>query len=98
MSKSPLRHRPLRTPAPDLGGHTQRPFIQTELSDVWGLVPIKGPAGGARGYMLLVERPSRLARMTVERHFIPGVGLVREVLVSALNGKMVNRHEMVLQK
>lgn len=65
---------------------------------MWRLVPIKGPAGGAQGYMLLVERLPRLARMTVERHFISGVGLVREVLVSALNGKMVNRHEMVRQK
>jgi hypothetical protein len=33
-----------------------------------------------------------------ERHFVPGVGLVREIIVVALGGDLLSRQEMVLQK
>ncbi len=65
---------------------------------MWGPVPIKGPTGEAPGYVVLVEQTSPLVRMTVERHFLPGVGLVREVIISALGDKILNRQELVLKK
>ncbi len=61
---------------------------------MWGPLPLKTQAGDAPGYVVLVEQ----GNATVERHFVPAVGLVREIIVVALGGDLLSRQEMALQK
>jgi hypothetical protein len=64
---------------------------------MWGPVPLKGPVGAAPGYVVLMQQqPSEPVALSVERHFLPGVGMVREVVVQARNGVMLTRWESVL--
>jgi hypothetical protein len=70
------------------------PFTQTFR--MWGPVSVKGPEGEAPGYVFLMEQPSQPVALSVERHYLPGVGLVREVVVQARNGVMLTRWENVL--
>jgi hypothetical protein len=55
---------------------------------MWGPVSVKGPAGTAPGYVVLMQQPSRPIALSVERQYLPGVGMVREVVVQARNGVM----------
>lgn len=64
---------------------------------MWGPVPVAVPQGEAPGYVVLVEEPHDKAKITVERHFVPGVGLAREVIIQALSGRLLSRQEMVLR-
>jgi hypothetical protein len=70
------------------------PFTQTFR--MWGPVPVKSPAAEGLGYVLLMEQPSKPIALSVERHYLPGVGMVREVVVQARNGVMLTRWENVL--
>jgi hypothetical protein len=70
------------------------PFTQTFR--MWGPVPVKGPAGEAPGYVMLMEQPSRPIALSLERHYLPGVGNVREIVVQARDGVMLTRWESVL--
>lgn len=62
---------------------------------VWGPLPIEGPGGIAPGYVTLAIYPPPY-ETTVERHYLPGVGLVREVVVAARGGQRLERRELVL--
>ncbi len=62
---------------------------------VWGPLPIRGPGGIAPGYVTLAIYPPPF-ETTVERHYLPGVGLVREVVVAARGGRRLERRELVL--
>jgi hypothetical protein len=46
--------------------------------------------------VVFVEQPLGTMTVTVERHFLPGVGLVREIIITGLDHDMVARQEMVL--
>jgi hypothetical protein len=70
------------------------PFTQTFR--MWGPLPVKSPAAEGLGYVLLMEQPSKPIALSVERHYLPGVGLVREIVVQARNGVMLTRWENVL--
>jgi hypothetical protein len=70
------------------------PFTQTFR--MWGPVPVKGPGGEAPGYVMLMEQPSRPIALSLERHYMPGIGNVREILVQARDGVMLTRWESVL--
>jgi hypothetical protein len=63
-----------------------------------GPFALKTPGGEKAGYVVLVEQPGGRMDITVERHFVPGIGLVREVIVTALDRDMVSRQEMVLNR
>ncbi len=63
---------------------------------IWGPVPVKGPNGEAPGYVVLVEQKGPLATTTVERHFLPGVGMVRSLTITALGTEIMSREELVL--
>jgi hypothetical protein len=65
---------------------------------MWGPVPLKGPAGGAPGYVVLMQQPSEPIALSVERQYLPGLGMVREVVVQARNGIMLTRWESVLMR
>jgi hypothetical protein len=70
------------------------PFTQTFR--MWGPAPVKSPAAQGTGYVLLMEQPSQPIALSVERHYLPGIGMVREVVVQARNGVMLTRWENVL--
>jgi hypothetical protein len=58
---------------------------------IWGPVPIKGPAGEAPGYVVLVEQRTPMATATVEREYLPGVGMVRSLAIAGFGAERVNR-------
>ena len=62
----------------------------------WGPVPVTGPTGTAPGYVVLLEQLGPHLSTTAERHFLPSVGLVRQVIVTAFDGRLAGREEMVL--
>jgi len=57
---------------------------------------LKGPAGEAPGYIVLMQQPSPDVGLSVERQYLPGIGMVREVVVQARNGAMLTRWESTL--
>ena len=65
---------------------------------MWGPLPVKGPNGKVPGYVIVVQQPPQSPRVTVERHFMPGVGILNEVIIQAIGGKMLSRQEMVLEE
>ena len=89
---------PLEAPREWVYEPEDKSFKQTYR--MWGPVPVKGPTGEALGYVVLTEQPSPSIIMTVERHYLPGVGLVREVIIQAhaLRGVMLSRQEYVLRE
>jgi hypothetical protein len=64
---------------------------------MWGPLPVKGPQGQASGYVILIEQPQDSATETVEWHFVPGVGVVREVTITAAGAETISRTELILQ-
>jgi hypothetical protein len=83
---------PLKTPVK--WSYLPKDKSYRQIYTMWGPLPVKTQAGDAPGYVVLVEQ----GNTTVERHFVPGVGLVREIIVVALGGDLLSRQEMVLQK
>ena len=57
------------------------------------------PFCDAPGFVVLAEMPpdDDGTEATAERHFLPGVGMVREVAVTARGGHRITRQEMVRQ-
>lgn len=63
---------------------------------MWGPVAIKGPAGEGLGYVVLMEQPSPDVALSVERQYLPGIGVVRETITQARNGVLLTRTDSVL--
>jgi hypothetical protein len=66
---------------------------------------IGGPSGPATGYLLFSEEQTSAGspgteavrgKNSIERYFVPKVGLVREVQVDTLSGKLTTRREIKL--
>jgi hypothetical protein len=68
----------------------------TQTYRMWGPLPIEAPAGTELGYVVLATQTIGPVAITGERHFLPGVGMVREVIVQALQGNLLSRQEMIL--
>ena len=64
---------------------------------MWGPLPIATPSGARPGFIVMYQQSQGVAELTVERHFVPGVGLVSETVINAVNHKMVGRQEMTLR-
>ncbi|MEA2733635.1 MAG: hypothetical protein QOE14_86 [Humisphaera sp.] len=70
----------------------------------FGPLPMRDPSGQpASGYLIFSDeaisagepgRPASRGRETVEQHYIPKVGLVKEVRVSMLDGRLASRQEI----
>lgn len=67
---------------------------------MWGPVPVQGPNGTAPGFVTFSELPPDAdgTEVTVERHFLPGLAMVRETAVTARDGHLITRQELVRQK
>lgn len=63
---------------------------------LWGPVSLKSPKGDVSGYVVFIDQPGDPIHTTLERDYIPGVGMVREVMTSAANGTMIAREEKIL--
>jgi hypothetical protein len=63
---------------------------------MFGPVAIKGPAGEGPGYIVLMEQRSSDVALSVERQYMPGIGVVRETITQARNGVLLTRTESVL--
>ena len=67
----------------------------------WGAVQVQGVKGTMLGYVVLVEWsetwPEGVVRQSVERHYVPGIGLVREIHVAGTSARFrIWRNEMTL--
>ncbi|NOT30204.1 MAG: hypothetical protein HOP15_07135 [Planctomycetes bacterium] len=62
----------------------------------WGPLPLAGPWGSAQGFVVRTEQAEGELVHVAEREFVPGIGLVRERIVSARGGLLVARQELVL--
>jgi hypothetical protein len=91
---SPIWPWPLKTPHEWSYEPPDKSFKQRWR--VWGPVSIKGPTGEAPGYVVLMVHPSQPIALSVERHYLPGIGMVRESIVQAQNGVLLTRWDNVL--
>jgi len=87
---------PLR--APQVWTYTPTDHSYSQTIKMWGPLPIKGPTATAPGYLVLIEQKEGVGALTAERQWIPGVGLVHEVIISTVGDRLAGRSEMVLQK
>jgi hypothetical protein len=72
---------------------------------LFGPLMLDGPAGAAPGYIIFSDEmisvgaagtSAARGRETVERQYLPKVGLIKEVRVSTLGGKLTSRNELSL--
>lgn len=84
--------------APQTWTYTPKDGAYSQTLRLWGPLPIKGPSGEASGYLVFLQQKERLGTLTAERQWIPGIGLVREVVISTVGDRLAGRTEMVLQK
>lgn len=85
-------------PAPQTWTYQPDDRSYRQTYKMWGPLPIATPTGPAPGFVVLTEQAMGLTKLTAERHFAPGVGLVREIIITALGGDLLSRQELVLQK
>ncbi len=68
-----------------------------QRSRMWGPCPVHALGEEKPGYIVLTEQAIPGGKSTAERLFLPGLGLVREVIVTAAAGDLVTRQEMTLE-
>ena len=85
---------PLQTPR--TWAYRPKDRSYTQIYRMWGPVPVDSPAGPVSGFVVLCEQKNGTTALSVERHWIPGVGLAREIIINAVNDAMVSRQEMKL--
>jgi hypothetical protein len=87
---------PLKTPRSWTYEPADHSYQQTY--QMWGPVAVKDAAGVERsGYVVLTRQAAGPSAITAERHWVPGVGLVREIIVTALNQRLASRQDMALK-
>lgn len=77
-----------------------RTILVRQTSHLWGPLPVEGPNGASPGYVLLVQEEDASDHMmsSIERHYLPGFGVVREIVIEALHGDLLLRRELMLKK
>ena len=63
----------------------------------WGPLPIKYGSVQRSGYVVLVEQAGSLAS-TVERDYVPGVGMVRSTSITGKPHQLIEREDMILNQ
>lgn len=72
-----------------------RSYVQTYR--MVGPLTLTTASGKKTGYVVLVEQADGRMAITVERQFLPGTGVVREIIVTALDHDLLSRQEMLLR-
>ncbi|HEU4617234.1 MAG TPA: hypothetical protein VFV10_04300 [Gammaproteobacteria bacterium] len=83
--------------APASWTYTPNDRSYEETFQMWGPIPVPTPEGERPGFLVLAEQRSAPIDITAEREFVPGLGLVREVDVTTVNGNRVSHEEMSLR-
>ncbi len=79
--------------------HKDRAVGIHQISHMWGPVPVIGPQGPTPGFVVLTqEQEPNSPLITFERHYVPGVGKVREVLTEAVKGELIFRQQLTLKR
>jgi len=86
----PMIALPLRSP--HRWSHQPKDAPPTEYR-MWGPLPVRTPVGDAKGWIVWMKTRAGPDTLTVERHFAPGVGVVREVHVTMRGQDLVTRME-----
>lgn len=69
----------------------------TQSGQIWAALPIKGTADDEEpGYLTVMEQATPVGKTTVERHWLPGVGMVRELTTSVAGPKLLSRQTLTL--
>ena len=63
---------------------------------MWTRVPVRGPEAESPGTVVLSHITQDAITMSAERHFLPGLGLVREIDVVAQGGQLLYSQELTL--
>lgn len=84
--------------SPSSWSYVPRDRTYKQTFKMWGPVPVETPTGEKAGYLVLGDQRSKAVHNTAAREFVQGIGLVREVDITALNGVMVSRQEMALKR
>jgi hypothetical protein len=63
---------------------------------MWTSVPVRGPEGETPGVVVLSHATLDEITISAERHFLPGLGLVREIDVVVRGGQLLYRQELTL--
>lgn len=63
---------------------------------MWGPLPVRTPSGEAPGWIVWMRFVAGDQITTIERHYAPGVGIVREVHVTARGPTLLTRLETAL--
>lgn len=64
---------------------------------MWGPVPVAFGGRQSPGYVVLCTAGDDERTRTVERHYLPGTGMVRKITVEAARGTLLTRTEMTLR-
>src|SRR5439155_9528945 len=64
---------------------------------MWGPLPVAGPAGETPGWVVWLRLVAGKRVTTIEREFVPGVGMAREAKVVASGPNLLYRQEIALQ-
>ena len=63
---------------------------------MWGPLPVVGPKGSTPGWVVLYTQATPRGARTVESHFVPGIGVVRDVAVDSVAGILRTRIETTI--
>jgi len=83
---------------PQTWTYTPQDRSYSQTVHLWGPLPVKGPAGEAPGYVVFLLQKESIGALSGERRWLPGVGLVREVIISTVGDRLAGRTEMFLKK
>jgi hypothetical protein len=67
-----------------------------QSSQMWGPLPVDGPSGTVPGYVIMVKQDAPPKQVTQEEHFVPGLGLVKEITLTTVRNFLACREEMTL--
>lgn len=91
----PLPMIPLPLKSPHRWTHQPKDAPPMEYR-MWGPLPVQTPSGEKPGWIVWMRTTDGRRTSTVERHCVPGVGIVREVHTDAAGPALLTRIESVL--
>jgi hypothetical protein len=84
-----------RSPRPQIWKYQSQDRTIRQKYRMWGPLAIATPRGKTHGFVVLAVQDAP-ERVSVERHFVPDLGMVREIAITALGDERLTRQELVL--